>query len=102
MLSRPCPLLVLLSVFSLSCGQVKQPPAPKVVRRAVIAQRRVDPPPRQPPAHPNILLITLDTLRYDATGLAPQSSNRTPFLRQLAANGIEFTRSYSTFDSTPE
>jgi len=64
------------------------------------APRREEPPP--PPAKPNILLITLDTLRYDATGLAPQGTNRTPFLRQLAANGIEFTHSYSTFDSTPE
>lgn len=60
---------------------------------------REEPP---PPAKPNILLISLDTLRYDATGLAPQGTNRTPFLRQLAAEGVEFTHSYSTFDSTPE
>src|SRR5260370_15502751 len=29
--------------------------------------------------------LTLDTLRYDATGLAPQETNQTPFLR--AASG---------------
>ena len=51
---------------------------------------------------PNILLITLDTLRYDQTGIAKDSTNQTPFLRSLATNGVTFINSYSTYDSTPE
>jgi arylsulfatase A-like enzyme len=51
---------------------------------------------------PNVLLITLDTLRYDQTGIGDDSTNQTPFLRKLAKEGVEFTNSYSTYDSTPE
>jgi len=94
-------LLGAVAIVSFACDQAQ--PATRVVRLSAAAPHappRRDPPP--PPAKPNILLITLDTLRYDATGLAPQGTNRTPFLRQLAANGVEFTHSYSTFDSTPE
>jgi arylsulfatase A-like enzyme len=54
------------------------------------------------PTRPNILLITLDTLRYDQTGIGDESTNQTPFLRKLARDGVEFTNSYSTYDSTPE
>jgi arylsulfatase A-like enzyme len=79
-------------------GKVSPPSARQPA--AAPARRREEPPP--PPDKPNILLISLDTLRYDATGLAPQGTNPTPFLRQLAGNGVEFTHSYSTFDSTPE
>ena len=51
---------------------------------------------------PNILLITLDTLRYDQTGIGKDSTNQTPFLRGLALDGVTFINSYSTYDSTPE
>lgn len=51
---------------------------------------------------PNVLLITLDTLRYDQTGIGDDSTNQTPFLRKLAKDGVEFINSYSTYDSTPE
>jgi arylsulfatase A-like enzyme len=57
---------------------------------------------RETPARPNILLITLDTLRYDQTGICAGSTNQTPFLQTLARNGVEFTNNYSTYDSTPE
>jgi arylsulfatase A-like enzyme len=92
--------MVAVSVLAVSvaCDRVK-PPKPRNVAHTV-APRREEP--VLPPAKPNILLISLDTLRYDATGLAPEGTNRTPFLRQLAASGVEFTHSYSTFDSTPE
>jgi len=48
---------------------------------------------------PNVLLVVIDTLRYDATGLA-ERNGQTPTLEGLAAHGVEFTRSYSTHDHT--
>ena len=101
--SRTAVILGLVPLFFLTCDRVKPPVNVKASRAREVqpaAPRREQPPP--PPAKPNILLITLDTLRYDATGLAPRGTNQTPFLRQLAVNGVEFTHSYSTFDSTPE
>ena len=92
--------IVFALVVVVACNRVKPPDTGQRHDASPVATRREEPP--LPPVRPNILLISLDTLRYDATGLAPQGSNRTPFLRQLAANGVEFTRSYSTFDSTPE
>jgi arylsulfatase A-like enzyme len=53
------------------------------------------------PDKPNILLISLDTLRFDATSLGPNGKNRTPYLEQLAGVGLNFVRAYSTHDSTP-
>jgi arylsulfatase A-like enzyme len=51
---------------------------------------------------PSILLVTLDTVRYSETGLAPGGTNSTPFLSALAATQTSFSNCYSTFDSTPE
>jgi arylsulfatase A-like enzyme len=47
-------------------------------------------------ARPNILLVVLDPLRYDAT----QKGNM-PFLGSLATRGVVFTNAYSTHDFTP-
>jgi arylsulfatase A-like enzyme len=49
-----------------------------------------------PPARPNILLIVLDTVRYDAI-----SPSNAPFLDSLAKRGVVFTAAYSTHDFTP-
>lgn len=67
---------------------------------ALPAVARVVAPPACP-QRPNILIIVLDTVRSDATQLDPHSRNRTPVLRALARNGVNFTRAYSTWDSTP-
>lgn len=53
------------------------------------------------PVRPNILLLVVDTLRFDATSLADSYSKNTPFLKRLAKHAMNFRRSYSTFDSTP-
>lgn len=53
------------------------------------------------PDRPNILIVSLDTLRFDATSLDPKGRNATKYLRQLADVGVNFTRAYSTHDSTP-
>ena len=60
-----------------------------------------EPKPQPCPKRPNILIIVLDTTRSDATQLDPKSRNRTPVLRELAKRGVNFTRTYSTWDSTP-
>lgn len=83
-------VLGLVSIIFLACERVA-PPA-KVMHANIVpaaASRREEPSP--PPATPNILLIALNTWRDDATGLAPQGTKRAPFLRQLAAKGVEFT-----------
>jgi len=50
---------------------------------------------------PNILLISLDTLRFDATSLSGEISDNTPFLKNLAKAGANFINAYSTYDETP-
>jgi arylsulfatase A-like enzyme len=47
-------------------------------------------------SRPNILLIVVDTLRFDA--VSPESA---PFLASLAKRGVVFTHAYSTHDFTP-
>ena len=48
------------------------------------------------PKRPNILLIVLDTVRFD--GVNPSS---TPFLQSLARRGVVWTKAYATHDFTP-
>jgi arylsulfatase A-like enzyme len=50
---------------------------------------------------PNIIIIVLDTLRYDATSLGDSTGTATPFLASLQSRGIVFTHAYSTHDFTP-
>jgi arylsulfatase A-like enzyme len=45
---------------------------------------------------PNILLIVVDTLRFDAI-----SAENTPFLASLSKRAVVFTHAYSTHDFTP-
>ena len=45
---------------------------------------------------PNILLIVVDTLRFDAVN--PET---TPFLASLGERAVVFTHAYSTHDFTP-
>src|SRR5260221_9521546 len=58
------------------------------------------PPPATAP-RPNLILIVLDTLRYDVTSLGDSAGNSTPFLASLQARGVTFTHAYSTHDFTP-
>lgn len=48
------------------------------------------------PAHPSVLLITLDTTRADRLGPYGYAAARTPTYDRLAAEGTLFTRAYST------
>jgi arylsulfatase A-like enzyme len=50
---------------------------------------------------PNLLLITLDTTRADHLGAYGAPSDLTPRLDRLAAEGVVFTRAFSTAAVTP-
>jgi arylsulfatase A-like enzyme/Flp pilus assembly protein TadD len=51
--------------------------------------------PAHPPQHPDILLITIDTLRADAPGFAGDPRDPTPVLDRLAARGRVFTGAHA-------
>jgi choline-sulfatase len=53
-------------------------------------------PPAEPPARPNVLLITIDTLRADRVGAYGYGAARTPALDGLARDGARFERAYAT------
>ena len=53
-------------------------------------------PPAQPPQKPNVLLITIDTLRADRVGAYGYAAARTPALDELARAGARFTHAYAT------
>lgn len=48
----------------------------------------------------DIILIVLDTIRWDSTSLSQSGENETPFLEQIANDAILFTKAYSTHDNT--
>ncbi|MGZ4778521.1 MAG: sulfatase-like hydrolase/transferase, partial [Thermoanaerobaculia bacterium] len=50
---------------------------------------------RRPLEKPDVILITIDTLRADALGFAGNTRVRTPFLDSLAARGIVFTNAHA-------
>ena len=45
---------------------------------------------------PNVILVTIDTLRADRVSAYGIAEDTTPFLDELAADGVLFTRAYST------
>ncbi len=88
-------LLALLA----STGSCGRPPAEQ------LAPERVDSPgpttvaeastPGLVPSVDNILLITVDTLRWDALGFSGNTRSQTPNLDRLAASGQEFRQAYA-------
>lgn len=101
------PLLVLACSRPISPQQQassprRQQPRPAAAPVSTPVPAPAPPEPARPcPSKPNILIVSLDTLRADATQLDPRSRNRTPVLQRLAASGVNFTTAYSTWDSTP-
>lgn len=47
------------------------------------------------PRPPNVLLVSMDTVRYDRTSLADPGRDATPNLAALARNGTSFTHAYA-------
>ncbi|MBN1826105.1 MAG: sulfatase [Candidatus Eisenbacteria bacterium] len=55
---------------------------------------------RKPSTPPNVLLITIDTLRSDRVGAYGGASTRTPAIDRLAREGTLFTEAYSSIPIT--
>jgi len=53
------------------------------------------------PEHPNVLLVTIDTLRADRVGPRPDRASLTPFLDALAGRGLRYSAAYATAPWTP-
>jgi len=53
------------------------------------------------PAKPNVILITLDTVRADRMGFLGSKKGLTPHLDALASQGVVFERAYSQAPITP-
>ena len=49
-----------------------------------------------PGVRPNIVLLTIDTLRADHVSSYGYGRNTTPFIDSLASNGVRFERAYAT------
>ena len=88
---RVAVLVTLCLIVSCQAPRTKNIPA--TVKRSV--------PPLARPAQPNVIILVIDTLRYDATSVDPSLPNTTPFLRELVRRSVSFDNAYSTFDSTP-
>lgn len=56
---------------------------------------RGETPQAPPPTRPDIILVTIDTLRADALGFAGNAAVKTPFLDRMAAEGIVFSNAHA-------
>lgn len=54
------------------------------------------------PARPNVLLISLDTLRADRVGSYGYARDTTPFLDTLASRGVRFSHAFINTHCTPQ
>ncbi|MGZ8833692.1 MAG: sulfatase-like hydrolase/transferase, partial [Thermoanaerobaculia bacterium] len=85
--SKRVALFLLVAAAIFSCSPKRQRAA---VPRPIVA----------PPSHPNVLLIVIDTLRHDDSGVGSPSASSTSTLQRLASRAVMFDHSYSTFDET--
>ena len=75
------PKYVLILTFgAIACGCSGSPPPPAVAR---------------PAGPPNVLLITIDTLRADAVGAYGRATAATPWMDRLAAAGVRFQTAHA-------
>jgi len=58
------------------------------------------PPAGDTPGKPNFLLVSMDTCRYDHTGLGGYGRDTTPNLDRLAQQGVSFTHAYAQSNET--
>jgi len=77
---RSCLIAVLAAVAATGCGQEPARPQPK--------------------ARPNVLLVTIDTLRADRVGCYGYAAGRTPTLDALAARGVRFEQAWTSVPLT--
>jgi arylsulfatase A-like enzyme len=79
-----------------STGAGSGPPA-RLAAVLALALAACDPTPERP----NVLLVTIDTLRADRVGPRPDRTSLTPFLDELASRGLRYTAAYATAPWTP-
>lgn len=88
--------LALLLGFSFSCGnQESSPPPPDPATSAIPA-----PAPTSRSDKPNLILITLDTLRADALGIYGQEKKPSPHIDRMGKEGIVFDHAMTTNPET--
>lgn len=80
------PALLVLLVLAPACGGA---PPPGASTPAGSARRT-----------PNVVIITVDTLRADRVGAYGSESAATPSIDRLAARGVRFERAYAPFPKT--
>lgn len=83
-LPRFCSLLALLLLTAVS-----------VLAQSRAAGRPAQPLPARPPARPNVVLITIDTLRPDHLHCYGYNQIETPNIDSIAADGIRFEQAYT-------
>ena len=62
---------------------------------AIACHRETPSPSRALRGKPDVILVTIDTLRADAVGYAGNPRVKTPFLDRLAADGVVFTNAHA-------
>ena len=79
--TRPLPFFALLALLSACSGGLASPQ-------------------QEPVGAPNFLLVSMDTCRYDRTGLAGHDRDTTPNLDSLAQRGATFAHTYAQSNET--
>lgn len=91
--------LSLTAMLTASSCENEQPPLPN--DESLRTAREPDPiPATSPPRKPNLILITLDTLRADALGTYGQLQKPSPHMDQLAKEGVTFEYAMTTNPET--
>lgn len=76
-------------------------PADSSSRRIpVFDQIEIAPSPHQQQKNYNLLVVVLEGIQYRYTSLADEKNNLTPYLKSLAAKGVEFTNARTTLTHT--
>ncbi len=95
-------LLVLGALGGSGCGDDPAPPAPEAEESVPAGAASAPPPPESPgePTYERVVLVTIDTLRADHLGCYGYFRQTSPFLDELAARSVVFTRAYSSSSQT--
>ncbi len=87
----------LLAVMSLVLSDYRQPLDPK---RTIQSFDQLEIKVGSQQARPNVLVVVLEGIQYKYTSLADPNSNLTPYLANLAAQGVEFLNMRSMLTHT--
>jgi len=91
---------VLGGIWALAAAAFLLTAVPAFSRYAGLVDQALSPPVGEPETRPNILLVTLDTLRYDFVGCNGNPWIETPTLDALARDGVNFDEAISQSPTT--